>query len=99
MGTDLIAVRKPKLQVGKRDDLKKDNEYIDSYQIWSSWRDSNINTWPEPLQNFWWKINDHDSAQSCAKNIRNYYPYDKELIRFAEWLEKFDTDIIFILSI
>ena len=98
MGTDLIAVRKAKIQVGKRKEVAED-EYIDSYQIWSNWRDSNINTWPEPLQNFWWKIHDYDSAQSCVKNIRNYYPYDKELIRFADWLEKFNTDITFEISV
>jgi len=99
MGIDLIATRKAKRQVGKREEEVTKDEYIDSYQIWSSWRDSNINTWPEPLHNFWWKINDYDSAQSCAKNIRNYYPYDKELIRFAYWLEQFDSEIIFFLSI
>jgi len=27
-------------------------DYIDSYQIWSNWTDSNINIWPKCLQHF-----------------------------------------------
>jgi len=84
MGTDLFALR------------KSDRECIDSYQIWSDWRDF---IWPECLQNFWWKIHDYNSAQICIANIRKYYPSDIELIRFADWLEKMDIDIIFELSI
>ena len=38
----------------------------------------------------------HSTAQ---KKIRKYYPNDKELIRFASWLETFDWDVIFELSI
>ena len=98
MGTDLVAYRKPNVQMGIRKD-NPEKEYIDSYQIWTSWRDSNVNTWPNCLQHFWWKIHDFDSAQVCATNIRKYYPYDKELCRFASWLESFDSDIIFELSI
>ena len=100
MGTDLVAYRKPRVEIGTREentDIKM--EYIDSYQIWKSWRDSNVNTWPNSLQNFWWKIHDYDSAHECVTNIRKYYPYDKELCRFASWLESFDSDIIFELSI
>ena len=98
MGTDLIAYRKPNVQIGTREDTTE-KEYMDSYRIWESWRDSNVNTWPVCLQNFWWKIQDYDSAQVCATNIRKYYSYDTELCRFASWLECFDSDIIFELSI
>jgi hypothetical protein len=98
MGTDLMAYRKPNVQHGIREDTIE-KEYIDSYRIWENWRDSNINTWPKCLQNFWWKIHDYESAQTCATNIRKYYLYDTELCRFASWLESFDTDIIFELSI
>jgi hypothetical protein len=104
MGMDLFALRKSKVLLEKRDDEDNNDEYlerecIDSYPIWSSWRNSDVNTWPKCLQNFWWHIYDYDSAQYCAKKIRKYYPNDKELIRFACWLETFDRDIIFELSI
>jgi len=99
MGTDIVAYRKQKVQIGIREEDITEKEYIDSYQIWTSWRESNINTWPVCLQHFWWKIHDYDSAHECINNIRKYYPYDKELCRFASWLESFDKDIIFELSI
>jgi hypothetical protein len=86
MGTDLFALK------------KTDNTVVDSYQIWKCWRDSDVNTWPKCLQYFWWHIHDHESAQECAKNIREWCPFDKELIRFAIWLEQFDHDIFFELS-
>jgi hypothetical protein len=102
MGTDLMALRKPKVQLNMREDEEDEypkRECIDSYQIWSSWRDSDVNSWPKCLQNFWWKIYDYDSAQFYAKKIRKYYPNDIDLLRFASWLETFDEDIIFELSI
>lgn len=92
MGTDLFAVR-------KKDNLDT-NEVnyivIGYYQIWSDWRDFH---WPESLQHFWWKFYDYDSAQYYAKTIRKHYPSDIELLRFVNWLETFDKDIIFQLSI
>jgi len=102
MGTDLFALRKPIIQYGTRDDSDKNEDnylQIDSYQIWSDWRNSDVNTWPDSLHYFWWKIHDYDSAQYYAKTIRKHYPFDIELIRFANWLTKFDTDIIFHLSV
>lgn len=105
MGTHLFALRKPIVLLEKRDDEDNDDEVllkrecIDSYCIWSSWRNSDVNSWPKCLQYFWWHIYDYDSAQYCATNIRKYYPNDKELIHFASWLETFDRDIIFELSI
>lgn len=101
MGTDLFALRKPKVQLNRREDSDDEypsREYIDSYQIWKSWRDSDINSWPKCLQYFWWKIYDYDSAQFYAKKIRKYYPNDIKLLRFASWLETFDEDIMFELS-
>ena len=104
MGTDLFALRKPKIILENRDDENEDEPYperecIGSYQIWSSWRNSDVNNWPKCLQHFWWHIYDYDSGQYNAKKIRKYYPNDKELILFAAWLESFDTDVIFELSI
>ena len=103
MGMDLFALRKPKVQLNRREDSDDDEylqrECIDSYQIFSTWRNSDVNSWPKCLQNFWWKIYDYDSAQFYAKKIRKYYPNDIDLLRFASWLETFDEDIIFELSI
>jgi len=101
MGTDLFALRKPKILLLNRDDIdeNKERECIDSYQIWSNWRNADVNSWPKCLQYFWWHIYDYDSAQHYAKKIRQYYPKDKELILFACWLETFDTDVIFELGI
>lgn len=102
MGIDLCALRKPIIQYGTRNDsdTNEDNYIqIDSYQIWSDWRNSDVNSWPKPLQHFWWKIHDSDSAHYYAKTIRKYYPFDIELLRFANWLTKFDKDVIFQLSI
>jgi hypothetical protein len=73
MGTDLIAIRKSKILIEKRDDENDfflQREYLDSYQIWKYWRDSDINSWPKCLQYFWWHIYDYDSAQYYAKKIR-----------------------------
>lgn len=103
MGTDLMALRKPKIILDKRDDEFDDEVYpqrecIDSYRIWSTWRNSDVNSWPKCLQNFWWHIYDYESGQYYAKKIRQYYPNDKELILFASWLETFDSDVIFELS-
>ena len=103
MGTDLLALRKPKILLEKIDDSDNEvypqRECIGSYQIWSFWRDTDVNSWPKCLQNFWWHIYEYDSAQHYAKKIREYYTKDTELILFASWLESFDTDIIFELSI
>ena len=103
MGTDLFALRKPKVQLNMRDDSDDDeytqSECIDSYHISYSWINSDVNSWPKCLQQFWWKIHDYDSAQFYAKKIRKYYPNDINLLRFASWLETFDEDIIFELSI
>jgi hypothetical protein len=102
MGTDLVALRKPKVQLNSREDEEDEypqRECIDSYRIFSTWRNSDVNSWPKCLQNFWWKIYDYDSAQFYAKKIRKYYPNDIDLLRFASWLETFDKDIIFELSI
>ena len=99
---DIWALRKTKIQFNNRNDLGDEylqKEYIDSYQIWSSWRDSDINSWPQCLQHFWWKIYDYDSAQLCAKKIKKYYPKDIDLLLFAYWLEAFDDNVIFELSI
>lgn len=102
MGTDLLALRKPKILLENRDEsddeLYPERECIDSYRIWAKWRNSDVNSWPKCLQHFWWHIYDYESAQYCAKKIRKYYPNDRELILFAVWLETFDTDIIFELS-
>ena len=39
MGTEIVALRKPKVQLNTReDDGYPSREYIDSYQIWKSWR-------------------------------------------------------------
>lgn len=104
MGTDIVALRKQKVQFNIHED-ELDNEYpfpqseyIDSYQIWKKWRDSDINSWSNCLQNFWWKIYDYESAQIYIKKIRKYYPNDIDLLQFAFWLEKFDDDIIFEIS-
>ena len=104
MGTDLVAFRKTKVQIEKRDDNNDDDvlvkrEYIDSFCIWKIWRDSDVNSWPKCLQYFWWHIHDYDSAEYYTKKIREYYPNDKELIIFASWLETFDEEVIFELSI
>jgi hypothetical protein len=69
------------------DDEYPPKECIDSYQIWTKWRDSDVNSWPKCLQHFWWKIHDYESAQTCATNIRKYYLYDTELFRFASWIK------------
>ena len=95
MGFDLYAFQK-----GSDSDSNLDSKkYIGSYQIWSEWSDSDIHSWPECLQYFWWHISDYESAQTCAKNIRTYYSEDDELLRFAIWLESFDNTILFELSI
>jgi hypothetical protein len=103
MGMDLFALRKSKVSIKQMDDFDDEvhlqREFIDSYSIWSSWRNSDIDAWPKCLQNFWWHIYDYNSAQYYTKKIRKYYPNDKELIRFAYWLETFDRDVIFELSI
>ena len=104
MGTDLIALRKSKLILEKRDNEDNDDvlfqrEYIDSHQIWKCWSDSDLNSWPKCLQHFWWHISDYNSAQYYAQKIRKYYSDDINLIRFASWLETFDEDTIFELSI
>ena len=99
MGTEIVAYRKSKVQLKTREDAELQKEYVDSYQIWKCWRDSDVNSWPNGLQHFWWKIYDFDSAQLYAKKMREYYPKDIELLRFASWLETFDEDIIFELSI
>jgi hypothetical protein len=103
MGTDLVALRKPKVQFNRRDDSEDEDypqrECVDMYQIFSSWRNADVNSWPKCLQNFWWKIYDYYSAQYYAKKIRKYYSNDINLIKFASWLETFDEDIIFELSI
>ena len=103
MGTDLVALRKPKVQLDRRDDSEDEGypqrECVDSYRISSSWRNSDVNSWPKCLQQFWWKIYDYDSAQYYAKKIRKYYLNDINLLKFASWLETFDEDIIFELSI
>lgn len=103
MGTDLIALRKSKIQLQKRDNHDNDvfikREYIDSYQIWKCWRDSDLNSWPKCLHHFWWHISDYNSAQYYAKKIRKYYSDDINLIQFASWLETFDKETIFELSI
>lgn len=100
MGTDLFALRKRNIQLENKDNTSNNDEnnylQIDSYQIWSDWLDFD---WPESLHYFWWKIHDYDSAQYYSKTIRKYYPMDTELIKFADWLGTFNTDIIFKLSI
>lgn len=98
MGMDLIAYRKPNIQYGMRE-TRIEPKYVDSYKIWNEWSDSNVYSWPDCLQNFWWKIYDYDSAHECARNIRKYYSFDKELINFACWLEKMGIDIIFELHL
>ena len=101
MGTDLYAIKPYKiLQLGKRSRNKfnNENDVIDSFQIYSDWRDSEIDTWPIELQYFWFKIYDYESAKNIIINIKKYYPKDKDLLNFATWLEKFDKDIIFKLS-
>ena len=108
MGTDIVALRKPKIQFNNIREDELDDEYpypypqkecIDSHQIWKKWRDSDIDSWPNCLQNFWWKIHDYKSAQIYIKKIRKYYPNDIDLLQFTFWLEKFDEDIIFEISI
>jgi hypothetical protein len=100
MGTDLYALRKPNVQLGKRTytEMTRESIYIDSFQILKEWRDSDIETWPECLRNFWFTIYDYESAQTCIKNIKKYYPEDQDLLDFACWLEKMDKDIIYKVS-
>jgi len=93
MGFDLYAFQKDS------DSDSDSKKCMGSYQIWSDWRDSEIDSWPKCLQYFWWHISDYESAQICAKNIRTYYSEDRELLLFAIWLESFDNTIFFELSI
>lgn len=100
MGTDLYALRKTNVQLGKRTytEMTRESKYIDSFQILKEWRDSDIETWPECLRNFWFTIYDYESAQICIKNIKKYYPEDQDLLDFVSWLEKMDNDIIYEVS-
>jgi hypothetical protein len=95
MGTDLFAFRKSQV-INIHDEVYIQRDYISSYPIWSNWTDYE---WPECLQYFWWHIYDYNSGLEYAKKIREYYPKDEELILFATWLEKFETNVIFELSI
>jgi len=102
MGTDLTALRKSKVLLGeKNNEVYIQRDYIDSYRIWTDWIDADVDSWPEGLQYFWWKIHNYESAQYYAKKIKKYYSNvsNQELIIFASWLETFDADIIFELSI
>ena len=101
MGTDLVAFRKPNVQLGKRNytEMTKETKYIDSYRIQSEWRDSDVESWPKCLQHFWFHIYDYESAQNCIENIKKYYPNDEELLDFASWLGKMEKDIIYELSL
>jgi hypothetical protein len=68
--------------------MSQESKYIDSFQILKEWRDSDVNTWPECLHNFWFKIYDYKSAQTYIKNIKKYYSEDQDLLDFASWLKK-----------
>lgn len=95
MGTDLFAFRKSQI-VNTDNETIIQKDYVSSYPIWSSWRHYE---WPECLQYFWWHIYNYNSGLEYAKKIREYYPYDEELIFFASWLEGFETNISFEISI
>jgi hypothetical protein len=96
MGTDIVAFRKT-IFLGNLNNISYKKEYISFHQIWSNWMYTDF--WPECLHSFWWKIKDYDSAQSIAQKIILYYPKDKDLLLFANWLKTFDQDIFFELSI
>ena len=90
---------KPIIQTGKRVELAiQEPEFLGSFRILRSWRDSDPLTWPQVLRYFWLGVYDHESARRCARNIRKYYPEDGNLIKLADWLEKFDKVVVFELS-
>ena len=104
MGWDLIASKKcQNIMYNCRDENEnnentKENYILDSFRISASWRDSEPKSWPQSLQYFWFHIIDYESAQFYSKEIKKYYDKDEYLIQFANWLEKFDNDIVFDLS-
>lgn len=109
MGMDILAYKfadgrtemKKEVQLGKRRPVEKDAKIlIESHQIYGAWRNSDPETWPIELRYFWSKLErNNKSVKEVVRNIRNYYPVDTELLSFADWLEQFDDNVFFEISL
>ena len=114
MGYDLEVVfkNKSKIKYGSRSNpviveeektdetvIKEPYKYDTSHRIFSHWRNSDNDSWPEELVMWYFHIHTPSDAKQHAKLFREYYYDDKELLDFADWLEYWsDFDIKFKLN-
>lgn len=111
MGYDLQVIfkNKSKVKYGSRSNptiIEKEineneinHKYTTYFHIDSDWWKSDVETWPDELQLWYYHINTPDDAREHADLFRKYYKNDIDLLRLAEWLDYWSQfDIHFDLS-
>ena len=111
MGYDLEVIfkNKSKVKYGSRsnptiiekeiNENEQNHKYTTYFHIDSDWWKSDVETWPDELQLWYYHINTPDDAREHADLFRKYYENDIDLLRLAEWLDYWSQfDIHFDLS-
>ncbi len=57
------------------------------YPVKHCWTEAPRETWPAKLQDFTYDLKNSDSQSALLPHLRQHYPDDAELMRFADWLE------------
>lgn len=88
------------VQLGKRlpPGMEPKKEMMACHRIYRIWRDSEDDTWPIELQQFWCNIYDYRTAQKTIRAIRHHYGEDGLLLEFADWLDQFEEGNTFSVS-
>ena len=82
------AIKLPEIQYTKRLPSEKP-EVIDKIAIYPSIYNSDENTWPSELRNWWYHIRD---AKKLASDLRKHYSEDEELLKIADWFDKYTAN-------
>jgi hypothetical protein len=90
---------KPDIQYGKRRPvIKQIPEILDYYKIYPDIIESDPDTWPKTLRNWWTNLESYKKIKNIINDLRQYYDEDTNLLKISDWLEsiviKYNEDYI-----